>query len=69
MEGHLPHHSLSESSVGHERRDADIRPIVLTGIGLALINPQLEVMGCTIPEKPTGHLIAFIPAGSMANSL
>jgi len=36
MEGHLPHHSLGNSSVGHERRDADIRPIVLTGIGLAL---------------------------------
>ena len=36
MEGHLQRSSLSESSVGHERRDADIRPIVLTGIGLAL---------------------------------
>jgi hypothetical protein len=31
MEEHLPH-----SSVGHEDRDADVRPIILTGIGLAL---------------------------------
>src|ERR1700681_1874371 len=36
MEGHLPQSSLSKSSVGHESRDADIRPIVLTGLGLAL---------------------------------
>jgi len=36
MEGHLPQNSLSNSSVGHEERDADIRPIVLTGLGLAL---------------------------------
>jgi len=27
---------LSKSPVGHEQRDADIRPIVLTGIGLAV---------------------------------
>jgi hypothetical protein len=31
MEEHLPH-----SLVGHEDRDADVRPIVLTGVGLAL---------------------------------
>src|ERR1700676_5242250 len=36
MEGHLPQNSLSNSSVGHEERDADIRPIVLTGLGLSL---------------------------------
>jgi hypothetical protein len=36
MDGHLPHSSLSKSSVGHESRDADIRPILLTGFGLAL---------------------------------
>ena len=35
MEGHLPPISVSKSSVGHESRDADIRPILLTGIGLA----------------------------------
>jgi hypothetical protein len=36
MEGHLPPISVSNSSVGHESRDADIRPILLTGFGLAL---------------------------------
>src|SRR5882724_9082233 len=36
MEGHLPPISASKSSVGHESRDADIQPILLTGFGLAL---------------------------------
>ena len=36
MEGHLPPISVSKSSVGHESRDADIQPILLTGFGLAL---------------------------------
>ncbi len=35
MEGHLPPISVSKSSIGHESRDADIRPVLLTGIGLA----------------------------------
>lgn len=32
MEGHLPH-----NSVGHETRDADVRPIVRTGASLAVM--------------------------------
>jgi len=36
MEEHLQRSSLLKSAVGHEGKDADIRPIVLTGIGLAL---------------------------------
>lgn len=32
MEGHLPH-----SPVGHETRDAGVRPIILTGAGLAVM--------------------------------
>lgn len=36
MEGHLPPISVLKSSAGHESRDADIRPILLTGFGLAL---------------------------------
>ena len=36
MEGPLPPISESKSSLGHESRDADIRPILLTGFGLAL---------------------------------
>jgi len=36
MEEDLQRRSMLKSSVGHEGQDADIRPIVLTGIGLAL---------------------------------
>jgi len=36
MEGPLPPISELKSSLGHESRDADIRPILLTGFGLAL---------------------------------
>jgi hypothetical protein len=36
MEEHLQRSSLLKGPVGHEGRDADVRPIVLTGIGLAL---------------------------------
>ena len=36
MEEHLQRSSLLKSEVGHEGKDADIRPIVLTGIGLTL---------------------------------
>src|ERR1700680_5009515 len=32
----MEEHLQQSSSIGHEGRDADIRPIVLTGIGLAL---------------------------------
>jgi hypothetical protein len=36
MEEHLQRSSLLKRPVGHEGQDADIWPIVLTGIGLAL---------------------------------
>jgi hypothetical protein len=36
MEQHLERSSILERPLGHEQRDANVRPIVLTGIGLAL---------------------------------
>lgn len=33
------------------------------GIGIGLLNPQLEVMGHKIPERPRDTLVAFLPAG------
>lgn len=33
------------------------------GIGIGLLNPQLEVMGYKVPQMPSDTLVAFIPSG------
>lgn len=34
-----------------------------SGIGIGLLNPQLEVMGYKVPSEPKDTLVAFLPSG------
>lgn len=39
------------------------------GVGIGLLNPQLEVMGYKVPAKPRDTLVAFVPADSEKNNV
>jgi hypothetical protein len=61
MEGHLPY-----SSVGHEERDAGVRPIVLTGIGLALVLVVVGVIVYVTFHYLTVRSASGLPSNPMA---
>jgi hypothetical protein len=59
----MEEHLQQSSSIGHEGRDADIRPIVLTGIGLAL---TVVVVGFIV--YGTFQYLAARPASSVQSN-
>ena len=61
MEERLPH-----SSVGHENRDADILPIVLTGIGLALTVVVVGVIVYGVFRYLEAHPATSVQSNPMA---
>lgn len=61
----MEEHFVTES-VGHETRDADIRPIVYTGIGLALTAAAVGVFVYGIFRYLGGHAIATIQSNPMS---
>ncbi len=57
---------LSPTAIGHETRDADIRPIVYTGIGLALTAVAVGIFVYGIFKYLGGHAIATIQVNPMS---
>jgi hypothetical protein len=66
MEEHLQESSLLRNSVGHERQDADIWPIVLTGIGLALTVAVVGVIVYGVFRYLETHPVTSIQSNPMA---
>jgi hypothetical protein len=57
---------LAQTSVGHETRDADIRPIILTGAGLALTVVLVGVLVYGIFQYLSAHPATSFQASPMA---
>lgn len=57
---------LVPTSIGHETRDAEIRPIVYTGIGLALSALAVGIFVYGIFKYLGGHAIATIQVNPMS---
>lgn len=66
MEEDLQRSSMLKSSVGHEGQDADIRPIVLTGIGLALTVVVVGAIVYGIFRYLETHPITSVQSNPMA---
>jgi hypothetical protein len=57
---------IVSNSIGHETRDAEIRPIVYTGIGLALMAAAVGIFVYGIFKYLGGHAIATIQVNPMS---
>ncbi len=57
---------LVPTAVGHETEDADIRPIVYTGIGLALTAVAVGIFVYGIFKYLGGHAIATVQVNPMS---
>lgn len=57
---------LIPASIGHETRDAEIRPIVYTGIGLALTALAVGIFVYGIFKYLGGHAIATVQVNPMS---
>jgi len=66
MEEHLQRSSLLKRPIGHEGPDADIWPIVLTGIGLALTVLVVGVIVYGIFRYLETHPITSVQSNPMA---
>ena len=67
MVEHLPTGPHQSASVGHEETDANIRPIVLTGVALAIITAIVLAISVGLFRYFVGHP-AETPANPMASA-